>query len=35
MTKITKEFIAAALELADIGQSKLTEREREIFGLIS
>lgn len=35
MTKITKEFIAAALELADIGQSKLTEREREIFGLSS
>lgn len=35
MTKITKEFIEAALELADAGQSKLTEPERELFGLSS
>lgn len=35
MAKITKEFIEAALHLSDLGQSKLTEREREIFGLSS
>jgi len=35
MTKITKELVEAALELADVEQSKINEREREIFGLSS
>ena len=35
MGKITKEWVQAALKLADNGQSKLTERERELFGLSS
>jgi hypothetical protein len=35
MSKITKEFVQAALELADVEQSKINEREREIFGLSS
>jgi len=35
MVKITKEFVEATLELADNGQSKLSERERELFGISS
>lgn len=35
MVKITKEFVEAALSLSDNGQSKLSERERELFGLSS
>jgi predicted O-methyltransferase YrrM len=35
MAKITQQWVAAALKLADQGQSKLTERERELFGLSS
>lgn len=35
MTKISKEFAQAALELADVEQSKINERERELFGLSS
>lgn len=35
MVKLTQEFVDAALELADNGQSKLSERERELFGLSS
>ena len=35
MGKITKEWVQAALALADKGQAKLTERERELFGLSS
>jgi len=35
MTKITKEFIEACLEMSDNEHSKLTEREIEIFGLSS
>lgn len=34
-TKLTEAFIEAALELADNGLSKISEREREIFGLSS
>lgn len=34
-TKLTEAFIEAALELADSGVSKLSEREREIYGLSS
>lgn len=34
-TKLTEAFIGAALELADNGLSKISEREREIFGLSS
>lgn len=34
-TKLTEAFIGAALELADNGISKLSEREREIYGLSS
>lgn len=34
-TKLTEAFIGAALELADNGVSKLSEREREIYGLSS
>lgn len=33
--KLTQEFVEAALELADNGQSKINERERELFGLSS
>ena len=35
MGKITKQWVQAALELADQGQAKLTQRERELFGLSS
>jgi hypothetical protein len=35
MVKLTQEFVKAALTLADIGQSKIGERERELFGLSS
>lgn len=35
MVKLTQEFVEAALELADKGQSKINERERELFGLSS
>jgi hypothetical protein len=35
MVKLTQEFVDAALELADNGQSKINERERELFGLSS
>jgi len=35
MSKITQEFVEAALTLADVGQSKISERERELFGLTS
>lgn len=35
MTKLPREFVQAALKVADNGQSKLTERERELFGLSS
>lgn len=35
MTKLTQEFIKAALTLADVGQSKVGERERELFGMSS
>jgi predicted O-methyltransferase YrrM len=35
MGKITQEWVNASLELADQGQAKLTERERELFGLSS
>ena len=34
-TKLTEAFISAALELADNGLSKISERERELFGLSS
>lgn len=35
MRKIKKDLIEASIELADKGQSKLGEREKEIFGLSS
>ena len=35
MNKYTEAFIDAALELSDSGISKISEREREIFGLSS
>jgi predicted O-methyltransferase YrrM len=35
MVKLTQEFITAALELSDNGQSKIGERERELFGISS
>lgn len=35
MAKITQEFVEAALTLADMGQSKISETEREAFGLSS
>jgi hypothetical protein len=35
MNKYTEAFIDAALELSDSGLSKISEREREIFGLSS
>ncbi len=35
MAKYTQEFIDAALELSDNEHSKLSERERELFGLSS
>lgn len=35
MAKLTKEFVEATLELADKGQSKISERERELFGISS
>lgn len=35
MTKITDTFIDACLELADNEHSKITEREKELFGLSS
>jgi hypothetical protein len=35
MNKYTEAFIDAALELSDNGMSKISEREREIFGLSS
>lgn len=35
MNKFTEAFIDAALELSDNGISKISEREREIFGLSS
>jgi len=35
MSKITQPFVKAALELSDNGQSKLNEREREVYGLSS
>lgn len=35
MVKLTQEFIKAALTLSDVGQSKVGERERELFGMSS
>lgn len=35
MVKITQEFVTAVLELSDAGQSKLSERERELYGVSS
>jgi hypothetical protein len=35
MVKITQEFVTAVLELSDVGQSKLSERERELYGISS
>lgn len=35
MNKYTEAFIDAALELSDAGVSKISERERELFGLSS
>lgn len=35
MAKLTQEFITAVLELSDVGQSKISERERELFGISS
>ena len=35
MVKLTQEFITAVLELSDSGQSKISERERELFGISS
>jgi hypothetical protein len=35
MNKYTEAFIDAALELADNGASKISDRERELFGLSS
>lgn len=35
MTKITEAFVDAALELSDGGIAKISDREREIFGLSS
>jgi predicted O-methyltransferase YrrM len=35
MVKLTQEFITAVLELSDIGQSKIGEHERELFGMSS
>lgn len=35
MSKLTQEFVEAALTLSDVGQSKISERERELFGLSS
>lgn len=35
MNKYTEAFVDAALELSDSGISKISEREREIFGLSS
>lgn len=35
MAKLTKEFIEACLDLSDNEHSKLSERERELFGLSS
>jgi hypothetical protein len=35
MNKYTEAFIDAALELSDTGISKISERERELFGLSS
>jgi hypothetical protein len=34
-TKITEAFVSAVLELSDNGLSKISERERELFGLSS
>ena len=35
MVKLTQEFITAVLELSDSGRSKISERERDLFGLTS
>ena len=35
MVKITQEFVTAVLELSDVGQSKISERERELYGISS
>lgn len=35
MVKITQEFVTAVLELADNGQSKISERERDLYGISS
>lgn len=35
MAKITQEFVTAVLELSDVGQSKIGERERDLYGISS
>jgi hypothetical protein len=35
MVKITQEFVTAVLELSDVGQSKISEREVELYGITS
>ena len=35
MAKITQEFVTAVLELSDVGQSKISERERDLYGISS
>jgi hypothetical protein len=35
MVKLTQEFVTAVLELSDNGQSKISERERDLFGISS
>jgi len=35
MVKITQEFVTAVLELSDVGQSKISERERDLYGISS
>lgn len=35
MVKITQEFVTAVLELSDVGQSKIREREKELYGASS